>query len=66
MLQQKYLRRLTLLSLTFAFSSQAQILPERGKIDGWLSELGAKTALMNPKLSTGAFYRGLFIPLKWD
>ncbi|MEQ5205263.1 hypothetical protein ABN228_22595, partial [Providencia rettgeri] len=49
MLQQKHLRRLTLLSLIIAFSSQAQILPEREQIDGWLSELGGENSFDESK-----------------
>lgn len=49
MLPQKHGYRLTLLSLLVAFSSQAQILPEREQIDGWLSELGGENSFDESK-----------------
>lgn len=59
------IQRLALVSLFILFPAKADILPDRQQIDGWLNNLGGKTALMTANPLIGAFCRGLFIPLKW-
>ncbi|BBG61036.1 BamA/TamA family outer membrane protein [Providencia rustigianii] len=49
MLRHHCLERLILLSLFISFAPQAQILPERNTIDGWLSELGGENSFDESK-----------------
>ncbi|MGO2334411.1 BamA/TamA family outer membrane protein [Providencia sp.] len=61
MLKLNVLQRLTLLSLFIMPISQAQILPERQQIDGWLNELGGKNSFDESKtvdwgILPGPFY----------
>ncbi len=49
MLRLNILQRLALFSLFIALSSQAQIIPQRQQIDGWLSELGGENSFDETK-----------------
>ncbi|QIC14579.1 BamA/TamA family outer membrane protein [Providencia vermicola] len=61
MLQQQYLQRLTLLSLFITLPIQAELLPDRQKIDVWLNQLGGSNSFDESKtidwgILPGPFY----------
>lgn len=67
MLQQQHssLLRLTLLSLFIALPTQAELLPDRQKIDGWLNDLGGTNHFDESKTIDWGLLPGPFYTPKW-